>query len=126
MWGIWFLTFFFGKYVGKDAGGNRYYCRRQKHKSWLQEKRWVLYKGLAEPSKIPPLWYSWLHHTIETPPTPEELEKSYFWEKPHLPNLTGTPYAYYPKGHFLRGGIRPQTVGDYISWTPENLPPKLI
>lgn len=126
MWSIWLSTFFFGKYVGKDAWGNRYYRSRKKQASWAQEKRWVLYKGLAEASKVPPLWYSWLHHTVESPPTREALETSYAWEKPHLPNLTGTPYAYYPRGHFFRGGQRLQTVGDYIAWTPEELPPKMV
>lgn len=126
MWAIWLSTFFFGKRVGVDVFGNRYYKSRKKQKSWLNEKRWVLYRGLAEPSKIPPLWYSWLHHTVENPPSPKAIQTSYAWEKPHLPNLTGTPYAYYPKGHFSRGGERPKAIGDYTSWTPSSLPPKII
>ena len=32
----------------------------------------------------------------------------YPWEKPHQPNLTGTPYAYHPPGSVLRGGHRGQ------------------
>ncbi len=34
------------------------------------------------------------------PPT-EENYKPHEWEKPHLPNLTGTPAAYKPRGSIL-------------------------
>jgi NADH:ubiquinone oxidoreductase subunit len=36
-----------------------------------------------------------------------------FWEKDHLPNLTGTPYAHKPKG--LKGLIVRKV---YEPWTP--------
>ena len=49
-------TFFFGKFVGVDNIGNKYY----KSKSG---KRWVIYKDEIDASKIPEEWYSWIHFT---------------------------------------------------------------
>ena len=59
------------------------------------EKRWVIYSGEIDASKIPVEWYSWIHFT------PNKIEKNhnlqkYDWQKPHQSNLTGTDKAYYP------------------------------
>lgn len=113
---IKFRTWFKGELVGQDSFGNRYY--REKGPENLCERRWVLYKGLAEASKIPPEWHGWLHHRTERP-IPSKNIKRWPWERNHLPNLSGTPYAYRPKGHFLKGGNRPAATGDYQAWTPE-------
>jgi NADH:ubiquinone oxidoreductase subunit len=40
------------------------------------------------------------------------------WEKPHIPNLTGTIAAYRPSGAISRGGERQRATGDYEAWTP--------
>jgi NADH:ubiquinone oxidoreductase subunit len=67
---------------------------------------------------IPPAWHGWMHHTVDTPPT----EISYIprpWQKPHRPNLTGTPAAYRPAGSTLAQGRRPKATGDYKAWDPE-------
>ncbi|MCX7932481.1 MAG: NADH:ubiquinone oxidoreductase subunit NDUFA12, partial [Rhodovarius sp.] len=34
------------------------------------------------------------------------------------PNLTGTPFAWRPRGHDYAGGRRRSTGGDYEAWTP--------
>ena len=81
-------TIFFGKYVGKDLFGNKYY----KNKSG---KRWVIYNGEIEATKIPIEWYSWMHHTKNKIENVNEIKK-YDWEKPHLPNKTGTNESYHP------------------------------
>jgi NADH:ubiquinone oxidoreductase subunit len=78
----------------------------------------VIYKGYAEPSKVPAEWHGWLHNTFKEPPTVEPL-KIRAWEKPHIPNLTGTPYAWRPPGSILRSGKRPAATGDYQPWKPE-------
>ena len=49
-------TFFFGKLVGKDEFGNKYYQSKK-------GKRWVIYNDEADASKIPSEWYSWIHFT---------------------------------------------------------------
>jgi NADH:ubiquinone oxidoreductase subunit len=104
-------TWRFGEFVGEDEFGNRYY--RQKR----GDRRWVIYNGAAEPSRIPPAWHGWMHRRTDVPPT-EELYRPREWEKPHLPNLTGTPAAYRPPGSILAGGRRPEVTGDYEPWTP--------
>ena len=40
------------------------------------------------------------------------------WQKEHQPNPTGTPAAYLPPGHTLKGGRRAAATGDYEPWTP--------
>ena len=53
----------------------------------------------------------------------EIAEESYTpreWEKPHVPNMTGTPAAYRPSGSTLASGRRPKATGDYQPWSPGN------
>ena len=82
-------TLFFGKFVGKDHLGNKYYESKK-------GKRWVIYAEEIDASKIPVEWYSWIHFTRNKIEKKHDLEK-YEWQKPHQPNLTGTESAYYPK-----------------------------
>ena len=100
----------FGKKVGEDEFGNVYYTNSKK------SRRWVIYKGIAEASKVPADWHRWLHKTTDE--TPKSTKKKYKWEKKHLPNLSGTDMAYVPKGHLKRGGKRDKTTGDYTAWKP--------
>jgi len=109
-------TYFHGQLVGSDQFGNRYYTVKELPE-YGRAKRWVLYKGLAEPSKVPPEWHGWLHHTFDEPPDERQIPH-YQWMKPHLPNLTGTKGAYVPPGHLLRGGKRSPTTSDYEAWKP--------
>lgn len=118
--GTLIYTWLFGTKVGTDAFGNRYYRSRKPDREgrWGRERRWVVYKGIDEASKVPPEWHAWLHHISDAPLT-ERAGKKRPWQKPHMPNLTGTRYAYRPKGHELRGGQRPPATGDYEPWTPD-------
>lgn len=107
-----------GRYVGADDYGNRYFEARDARQSYDQRKRrWVIYRGLAEPSKIPAEWHGWLHYTFDEPPTVDPLPRR-SWEKDHLPNLTGTLEAYRPAGAISRGGERAAATGDYEAWKP--------
>jgi len=123
--GTWLFTLWKGKLVGTDQFGNRYY--REKTRRALvkgggmpsRERRWVLYNGIAEASRVPPQWHAWLHHTVDAPPAPGETQPKYPWQKEHLPNLTGTPLAYRPPGSVLRGGRREPSTSDYEPWVPE-------
>jgi len=81
-------TIFTGKLVGVDAAGNKYY----KNKAG---KRWVIYIGEIDASKIPSEWFSWIHFTKNRIENNHDLKK-YDWQKPHLSNQTGTENAYYP------------------------------
>lgn len=112
-WGTRLWTWRRGQFVGEDSQGNRYYRDRKNPK-----RRWVIYNGLVEASRVPPEWHGWLHHIVDTLPT-EDTYTPRPWEKPHLPNLTGTPYAYHPPGSLLGAAVRPRTAGDYEAWKPE-------
>jgi NADH:ubiquinone oxidoreductase subunit len=95
MFSLKLLTWIKGRFVGEDAYGNRYYRERFLFaKPNRRLKRWVVYKGEAEASKVPSEWYGWLHFTYEEPLLHHQPKG---WEKPHQPNLTGTENAYFPK-----------------------------
>lgn len=101
-----------GELVGEDGQGNRYYRERG------GKRRWVIYDGDVEASRIPPEWHLWLHYTSDAPPSEKPLARKE-WEKPHQPNLTGTVQAYFPPGSLAAGGERSPATGDYEPWTPE-------
>ena len=116
------FTWLKGEEVGRDTFGNRYF--REKGGSSLhpdslrKERRWVIFDGETEASRVPPDWHAWLHHTVTESPSPGGPARRP-WEKEHRPNLTGTGQAYRPPGHTLSGGKRARGTGDYEPWTPE-------
>jgi NADH:ubiquinone oxidoreductase subunit len=112
--GTQFQTLFCGVKVGEDQFGNRYY-RDRKTPSGARERRWVMYAGEPEASKVPPEWHIWLHHTADAP-IPEQSPLRKKWQKAFQQNQTGTEAAYFPPGH--DGGKRAKATGDYESWTP--------
>lgn len=99
-----------GTRVGEDAQGNIFYRNAD------DSRRWVIFKGEAEASRVSPEWHGWLHRTWDEPPTEKPLVHKP-WEKPHVANLTGTPLAYAPAGSIRRGDPAPRS--DYEAWTPE-------
>ena len=121
-WGTRLYTWLRGEEVGSDEFGNTYYREkgggRVHDDSLRRERRWVIYDGETEASRVPPEWHAWLHHTLSDPP-PKGGPMKRPWQKPHLPNLTGTSEAYRPPGHTLKGGRRAAGTGDYEPWTPE-------
>ncbi len=108
--GTQFYTWRRGRRVGEDAEGNVYY------QSADGKRRWVIYNGEAEASRVAPEWHGWLHHTWQEPPTLAPLPRKP-WELPHIPNLTGTDLAYHPPGSIR--AARPVPVRDYEAWSPE-------
>jgi NADH:ubiquinone oxidoreductase subunit len=108
-----------GRCVGTDRWGNRYYRQKSKAITWHTEQRWVLYKGLAEASKVPPLWSAWFRHEREVPTSGDE--QGHFWERPHLPNLTGTPFAFNPlKSPYTTSFLEKKP--PYQPWSPSAQP----
>jgi NADH:ubiquinone oxidoreductase subunit len=88
--------------VGEDEYGNH---------------RYVIYSDYAEASKVPPVWNGWLHHTYDELPSEIDI-KVHGWQESHIPNMTGTPFAYKPKGSLDRGGVRDAVAADYEAWIP--------
>jgi NADH:ubiquinone oxidoreductase subunit len=108
------LLFRFGGHeIGKDPYGNRYFRERKTPKG-VRERRWVLYAGEPEASKVPPEWHIWLHHTADAP-IPDSARRA--WQKPHIANMTGTPDAWFPPA--LEGKARDKATGDYQAWKPD-------
>lgn len=103
--------------VGEDEQGNRYFEEKVRSLEG-RPRRYVIYNGYAEPSRVPADWHGWLHHTFEAPPTVEPFRLR-AWEKPHRPNLTGTRFAWRPQGSLANGAARPKATGDYEAWKPE-------
>ncbi len=111
-------TWLSGLLVGTDEAGNRYYRERRRGRG-RRERRWVIYEGDMEASRVPPDWHGWLHHIVAEPPTERLPAEPQPWEQAHQPNLTGTDAAYRPPGHALQGGARDKATGDYEAWQPE-------
>ena len=85
--GTFLKTLFTGKLVGKDKYGNKYYKNKD-------DKRWVIYSGHIEATKITSDWFLWIHHTVDK--DPENDDKRYQWQKDQLENKTGTKDSYKP------------------------------
>src|SRR6478609_11021157 len=100
-----------GEEVGHDAQGNRYF-RGKKPLPDGRERRWVIYNGANDASRVPPEWHGWLHGSFDG--TPESnLPPARIWEIDYTPNATGTDQAYRPAGALERGGHRARATGDY-------------
>lgn len=99
-----------GVKVGEDQEGNVYYRTKD------GKRRWVIYNGEIEASRIPPEWHGWIHFTWDEPPT-AEAPKRQSWELPHIENRTGTASAYVPPGSIRRA--QPVERRDYEAWQPE-------
>ena len=99
-----------GNKVGEDAQGNIFYRNAD------DSKRWVIYNGEIEASRIDAEWHGWLHRTWDEPPS-EVAVTHKSWEKPHLPNLTGSAAAYAPEGSIRHAA--PKARSDYEAWSQE-------
>ena len=104
---IW--SFFNGNLIGSDKFGNKYFSNKS------GSKRWVLYDGEVDSSKVPPEWNGWLRFTSNVIPS---TEKNFFWEKEHEKNYTGTSKAYYPTNSILKN-TQKKKMQEYEQWSPK-------
>ena len=102
--------------VGEDGLGNTYWEGGTTPQGTT--RRWVIYKGANDTSRVPPDWFSWLHHQIADVPD-QSLPAPRQWQKPAVPNMTGTAFAYRPLGALEKGGNRASATGDYEAWSPD-------
>ena len=103
--GTFIYTLFFGKFIGFDQFGNKYYSNSK-------GKRWVIYKDEIESSKIPPEWHAWIHSSELKKPS--QNSKKFIWQKEHEENLTGTDKAYTPDGSLKFN--QKKIIKKYESW----------
>ena len=99
-----------GVKVGEDDAGNVFF--KDKH----DNRRWVIYNGEVEASRISAEWHGWLHKTWDEPPTEKPLPRK-SWEISHKPNVTGSLASYKPSGSLKRKNLKERQ--DYEAWSPE-------
>jgi len=58
-----------GLKVGMDEQGNTYYQNAD------DSRRWVIFNGEIEASRVSPDWHGWLHHTWNDPPNVAPLKR---------------------------------------------------
>jgi NADH:ubiquinone oxidoreductase subunit len=103
----------FGEEAGRDDFGNIYYRDKKQ-----PGRRWVIYSGDNDGSRVPPDWQAWLRGTIADLPGKSLPAVRKFQRKPTA-NLTGTLEAFRPDGALGSGRVRPASTGDYEPWIPE-------
>lgn len=106
-----------GVRVGEDGEGNVYYEAKKPDGVFGYKRRWVIYAGANDSSRVPPEWHGWLHHQVEGTPD-EALPPVRAWQKQGKANLTGSREAYRPSGSLDAGGVRAAATGDYEAWVP--------
>lgn len=102
-----------GVEVGRDAFGNRYFRAKK------GGRRWVLYEGSNDASRVSAEWHGWLHGTTDVAPT-EHYVPPAPWVAPYRANATGTLEAHRPAGSLDAGGRRASATGDYEAWSPDS------
>ena len=105
------------KQVGEDAAGNTYWQGGSDTAG--RPRRYVIYVGANDASRVPAEWFGWLHHQHDHVPDDRALPPVRAWQKPAVPNMTGTALAYRPAGALEKGGRRAAATGDYEAWDPE-------
>jgi len=115
--GTWLNTRRSGTHVGSDSLGNAYYTGGKQPNG--APRRWVIYNGSNDASRVPPEWHGWLHGSCDDVPD-KNLPIARQWEREPTPNLTGTAQAYLPKGALQAGGARRAATGDYDAWSPDS------
>jgi len=108
-----------GEHVGTDAQGNRYFRSKSGKLPDGRERRWVIYEGANDASRVPSEWHGWLHNSYDSLPE-SHLPPPRIWEAEYTPNATGTAAAYRPQGALERGGKRAGATGDYEAWSPDS------
>ena len=102
-----------GSEAGRDDAGNIYFQHKDD-----PARRWVIYGGSNDSSRVPPTWNAWLRGTIPDVPAKALPPRRRFEVDPQ-PNLTGTADAYRPGGSLSGTGVRAPATGDYQAWKPD-------
>lgn len=91
-----YLIKLLSKQIGEDQFGNEYFI--SKIKNYLgHNKRYVIYNGIEESSKVLPMWHAWLHYLSDDIPGSDNQQQNYVWQKSRVLTLTGTQFAYNPE-----------------------------
>ena len=85
-------SFLYGKKVGQDKNGNKFYVNRYNNK-----KKWVIYNKIVDPTSLMVVWQLWLTNKKNALPIEFNKNKDYVWQKERKPNYSGTKDSYHPK-----------------------------
>ena len=72
--------------MGTDTLGNVYYEGGKDGSGRV--RRWVIYEGANDASRVPPEWFSWLHHHIDDVPD-RAMPPVRAWQKSAVPGGQG-------------------------------------
>ena len=97
-----------GVKVGEDDAGNMFYETKD------SVKRWVIFNGESEATRVNPDWHGWLHYTVDETPDEANYQRR-DWHQPHQINPTGTKDAHKPAGPADTASY----ASGYDSWKPE-------
>ncbi len=109
--GVRLWTYLNGRLVAEDENKNRYYSNKN------DTRRWVVYSGEIDASKVTPEWNNWLRFTSDNIPT--ENDSRHAWQQDHMPNQTGTINAYSPKSSSFNRKKSDRDL-EYEKWKPNN------
>jgi NADH:ubiquinone oxidoreductase subunit len=112
-WGTAIFSRRNGEEAGRDEAGNIYLQHRKD-----PARRWVIYSGSNDSSRVPAGWNAWLRGTIGEVPDKSLPERRSFELEPEA-NLTGSDQAWRPAGSLRGAGQRPAATGDYSAWRPD-------
>jgi len=98
-----------GTLIGQDEFGNKYF--ENKAQPYGQD-RWVELAGSEfNATEIPPHWHSWLHHINEKKGLETRQKYEKMWAREHIPNQTGTDWAYKPHNYLRKKSWEPRKEG---------------
>ena len=109
--GVRLWTYLNGHLVAEDQNKNRYYSNKN------DSRRWVVYHGEIDASKVTPEWNNWLRFTSNN--VPSKKNDRYDWQLDHTPNQTGTANAYSPRSSSFNRKKSDRDL-DYEKWKPGN------
>ena len=112
--GTMLITLRRGELVGHHEQGKCNYQERHGASINGKTRRWVIYNGDIETSRVPAEWHGWLHYTVDETPDEAGMTKRE-WMKPHQMNLTGTKDAHKPAGPADTASY----ADGYDAWKPE-------
>jgi NADH:ubiquinone oxidoreductase subunit len=103
--------------VGTDPLGNKYY---EDPTRMYGRHRWVVYSDTNDyaASQVHPQWHAWLHCISDDDPVSKPPRKHKF-DITFVPNATGTPGRYLPKGSWENPAQR--NWGKVEFWQPDGV-----
>ena len=106
-------SYFYGKKIGEDQTGNKFFTHKK-----IENKRWVLYKNMVDPTILDVKWQIWLTNK-NSKENPIKNEGSFTWQKKKKANLTGTESSYHPIDNNKPASANTQGENKKVIWEPD-------